>query len=255
MPERIRSKKVKIDSAEVARFFRDRADRSSMLDPVVLMLYQDKDPALAKTRDLHEKETFLRILAPQRGDRVLDLGCGVGRWATAFVGKVERYVGVDPSEPLIEMAREAYGQIQGFSFLVSAAEDENLRSIDEAGQFSIIIVAGVLHYLNDDALILALKNVAAMAAPLSRILIRTPIGSQERLTLDGVWSEELQHSYSAIYRSHDEYLAFLDEYLVKEGFCISDDARLFPDNLNNRADTHQHYFLLSRKASASERTS
>ncbi len=40
------------------------------------------------------------------GDRVLDVGCGSGRLAEAFMGKTVSYIGVDACRRLIEIARE-----------------------------------------------------------------------------------------------------------------------------------------------------
>ena len=49
-----------------------------------------------------------------KGRRVLDVGCGTGKWATVLA---ERYGckvwGVDPSPEMIEVARDAYRRASG----------------------------------------------------------------------------------------------------------------------------------------------
>jgi ubiquinone/menaquinone biosynthesis C-methylase UbiE len=44
------------------------------------------------------------------GERVLDLGCGNGRWFPLFQEKKVDYIGIDNSEELIEIAKDKYPQ-------------------------------------------------------------------------------------------------------------------------------------------------
>ncbi len=44
----------------------------------------------------------------EKGEQVLDIGCGPGQWSEFFKEKQARYVGVDFSEKLIEMARKKH---------------------------------------------------------------------------------------------------------------------------------------------------
>jgi len=52
------------------------------------------------------KFLFADFLIP--GERVLDLGCGNGRWFSLFQEKNIDYVGIDSSEKLIEIAKARY---------------------------------------------------------------------------------------------------------------------------------------------------
>ena len=67
----------------------------------LLALY--RTPDVARTR-----EAFLRALAPQPGERVLDVGCGPGFLAGLIadaVGPSGAVTGIDVSEPLLAVAR------------------------------------------------------------------------------------------------------------------------------------------------------
>ena len=49
------------------------------------------------------------MVMPARGERVLDLGCGVGASIGFLPGEIS-YVGIDVSAPYIEAARAKYGE-------------------------------------------------------------------------------------------------------------------------------------------------
>ncbi len=51
---------------------------------------------------------FEEVLIP--GDKVLDLGCGNGRWFEVFQKQGIQYVGIDNSEKLIKIAQEKHSQ-------------------------------------------------------------------------------------------------------------------------------------------------
>jgi len=61
-------------------------------------------------REIWEETKFLfkDYLVP--AERVLDLGCGNGRWFPLFQEKKADYIGVDNSEKLIKIAKERYPQ-------------------------------------------------------------------------------------------------------------------------------------------------
>ena len=246
MPDRIHGDRIRIDDGQVQRFFSDRARRSETLDPAVAMLYQDSNPELAQSRDRHEKETLLPLLQPTDQDRVLDIGCGLGRWTEALADRVALYVGTDPTAPLIDVARRRNAGRENVAFHVCGAEQVSLEALSQPTGFTTILIAGVLHYLNDDVCEAAFRNALACAADRSRLLVRTPIGIDGRFTLRDVWSEELEHDYSAIYRSRSEYQDIFDSIFLPAGFRLTEDFALYADALNNRAETRQHVFLLQR---------
>ena len=97
MGNRVRAKSIDIDSGETKKFF---DSRTKMKFPYLYNYtnYQDKHPELVLQRDSHEKRKILPILGITKGKRVLDIGCGVGRWADSVLSNGGIYLGVDYSE-------------------------------------------------------------------------------------------------------------------------------------------------------------
>jgi len=62
----------------------------------------------ARTRGFVWKELDFLIKYTTQGDKVLDLGCGNGRYFEVFKDKNIEYIGVDNSEKLIEIAKQNY---------------------------------------------------------------------------------------------------------------------------------------------------
>lgn len=48
----------------------------------------------------------MRDLAPWRGRRLVDLGCGTGFWLPGYAGEAATVIGVEPDETLLERARD-----------------------------------------------------------------------------------------------------------------------------------------------------
>ena len=94
----------------------------------------------SKRREVWEEMKFLfdNYLVP--GERVLDLGCGNGRWFRVFENKSVEYFGVDFSEKLIEIAKKNYpnGKFQ-------VADALNLPFPDN--YFDKIYSIAVLHHI------------------------------------------------------------------------------------------------------------
>lgn len=83
------------------------------------------------------------MVQPSSGERILDIGCGVGASAK-FVPDDVSYVGLDVSEPYIETARARYGKRATFICAdVDSVDPSNIGIFDRAFCF------GVLHHLSD----------------------------------------------------------------------------------------------------------
>lgn len=83
------------------------------------------------------------------GTRVLDLGCGVGRWSRLLAGRGAIVTGVDISPTMIAEARRraaAEGVGARCDFRVS-----NLNALDVEGEFDLILGVTVLQHILDPA--------------------------------------------------------------------------------------------------------
>jgi len=242
--QRITGNKIVIDSDQIKEFFRGRAEKYNPACAVVSMLYQDHDPSLAQQRDKVEKEVILPILRLKKTDRVLDIGCGIGRWAEVISPRVSFYHGVDMVEELINIARERTRDLKNVTFQIVSAEKVE-RDILPSSEFDLIILAGVLHYMNDRDFEKTLKGIKSYSRINSRIMIRGPVAIDKRLSLDKFWSEELKSEYSAIYRTKKELLEAFEKFLPE--FDLKIGKTLFSPELNNRTETMPYVFLLERK--------
>jgi ubiquinone/menaquinone biosynthesis C-methylase UbiE len=244
--KRIYGRKVDISSQNVHEFFEQRARGYNPTSPLTSVLYQDKTPEVAEYRDALEKETVVPLLNLDGTQRVLDVGCGIGRWADVLHDKVNSYYGLDFSAGLIDIAKKRC-KTTNVHFMVGAADDLGSGQISDLGSFDRIIVAGLLIYMNDYKVTRALEGLAKVAGPSCLLYIREPLAIEKRLTLDKFWSEDLNTEYSAIYRTYDEMMALITENLLSAGFTIQIFSPLYEkDSLNNRRETKQFYFILNR---------
>ena len=234
-------KKPKIDNGNIVNFFNIRAGKIEELDPLRVVMYQDGNPKLVIQRDIAEKEILLPKLKLDNNTRILDVGCGTGRWVDSLGDSFKHYHGIDIGSGFINYARNKFKN-NNIKFSVNKIENLSLEVLEEDEKFNLLLCMGVLIYLNDDDLIRALKSINEMMSANSRLVFREPIAMFERLTLIDEYSEEMQQKYSAIYRTQAELLSFFILYLNK--FNIMECDVLFDDSLNNRKDTQQHYFIL-----------
>lgn len=240
---RITSDKVKIDYEKIKAHLETRAQKYNEQYPYVTTMYQDQNPQLTADRTLAETKKILPKLGLTSSSRVLDIGCGIGRWADAIEENIDYYFGTDYVEDFVKIARERNKQKKNFNFEAISALDLLDYYLQEHIQpFNCCIIAGVLVYLNDDDVEKLLNSLPKMLTPGARFFLREPMGVENRLTLKDFYSEELSHDYNAIYRSVNEYKALL---LKNNKFDIVEADWLFEDkSFNNRKETRQYYFLL-----------
>ena len=81
---------------------------------------------------------------------VLDIGCGIGQYASVTSG---RYVGVDLNEPYVEHARRRRGDDRHTFRCVDAVE---LVAEDE--RFDLVLMVDFLHHLPDEAAVSVLET-------------------------------------------------------------------------------------------------
>jgi 2-polyprenyl-6-hydroxyphenyl methylase/3-demethylubiquinone-9 3-methyltransferase len=102
---------------------------------------------------------FEKVLGGYSGKRILDIGCGGGIFAEAAARAGASIVGIDPSKPSIEVAREhARSQGLDIDYRIGFAEQMDL---DE--QFHSVMAVDVLEHVND--LDVTLENCARVLRP------------------------------------------------------------------------------------------
>ena len=80
---RFKEGKVALDTDAVRQFFEQRGMSINAEHPLTSILYQDSHPEIAAERDLYERNLITPLLDLRPDSAVLDIGCGIGRWASA----------------------------------------------------------------------------------------------------------------------------------------------------------------------------
>lgn len=236
-----------IDYKETQRFFKNRARKFQPNNPYSVTMYQDNNADLVRERNHKEMEKLYPLLRLDKNSRVLDVACGIGRWADAIEGTIEEYCGVDFSSELIEIARKRNGKKNYHFYIGGVYEIEDILRRNRCGKYNVILLIGILMYLNDKDMGNALEQIGKVCEEHATICIREPIGIWERLTLKDFYSEELEDNYNAIYRTREEMSKMFHDTLSKKGFQIREEGFLFGGtNLNNRRETAQYYYILER---------
>lgn len=234
--------KPKIDNASILEFFDTRAKKINTLDHLRVVMYQDNNPDLVVHRDVVEKDILLPKLKLDDKARILDVGCGTGRWLDSLDDNFAYYHGIDISKGFISYAQNKFKYRNNIRFSVASVNNLSLEILEEKEKFTQLLCIGVLMYLNDEDLIRALQCINDMMDNNAKLIFREPIALVERLTLINEYSEDMQQSYSAIYRTKDELIGFFNLYVKR--FRVSNFNKLFDDKLNNRKETQQYYFIL-----------
>lgn len=82
---------------------------------------------------------LIELLAPQRGERILDLGCGTGHLTNQIAGAGARVTGLDISQAMIEQARRNYPDLE---FVQADAADFRF-----AEPFDAVFSNAALHWI------------------------------------------------------------------------------------------------------------
>ena len=104
-------------------------------------LYRD-----TSTHQTTQGKELIELLTPQKGMKVLDLGCGTGYLASIWadlVGTTGSVIGVDPDEGRIKLAVEKYSDRDNLKFCKGSTYDFPQQEYD------VIFCNLVLHWVKD----------------------------------------------------------------------------------------------------------
>lgn len=120
--------------------------------------------------DLEQRRALAPWLRVSPGTRVLDVGCGVGRWSRLLASRGAWVTGVDISPTMIaEARRRALEQGVGAQCRFDISD---LAALEVEGQFDLVLGVTVLqHILDPDALRAALRRMVARVAPAGRLVL------------------------------------------------------------------------------------
>jgi SAM-dependent methyltransferase len=110
-----------------------------------------------------------RYIVAERGNRVIDIGCGSAKWLN-FLPVVE-YCGFDPNPHYIKSAKNRFRDVPGCTFLCATVDE---AVVDTLPKFDIALALGVLHHLDDAAVIRLAKLAKAALKDKGRLILVDP---------------------------------------------------------------------------------
>jgi SAM-dependent methyltransferase len=131
--------------------------------------------------ELCQRLALARWLDVAPGTRVLDVGCGVGRWSRLLAARGALVTGIDLSATMIQEATRrarAAGVASRCRFLV-----QDFADLEVAGRFDLVLSVTVLqHILETEAVHAALRRVMRHLAPGGRLvaLEAAPVSNASR---------------------------------------------------------------------------
>lgn len=224
-----------INSDKVKDFFNKRANKDVESD-LSIVLFQDKENSEKRN---NEENKLVTEKIDFTDKKVIEIGCGIGRWAEFFHGKCSSYLGLDYSENLIDIAKKSH-DFKDCNFQVMSAFDIKIDELLIEPPFDILLISKVLMYINDEDLAILIDEVNEITSEDKQVFITEPISRMEsRLTLKDFYSNELEADYNAIYRTENEYREFFKKLNCNE----INSYNIFMD-LNERTETQYKSFVM-----------
>lgn len=231
MQTRVYTDKINIDNNSTKEFWQKRANNINNLQTV--LLGSDNTGSEQNIRNENEKRIVEKIVEKIQNPGILDIGCGIGRWAENLQNKFEYYVGVDFSEGFINYASKKFTNFSNVKFY-----NNSILNLDKdilTSRFNLIICTGI----NDENISNIFKAFRQVSP--EYLYIQESISLMEgRLTLNKFESKDLKTDYSAIYRTKQEY----EEYFKTNAFNIIKTDLLLDNKSGAREETNAQYWIL-----------
>jgi SAM-dependent methyltransferase len=122
-------------------------------------------------RNLEQAEQFnhwvFSEIAPHLGDRVLEVGCGIGNFTALLAEHCRRVVGLDISEEYVSLARNRFSDHDQ----VEVLQKDIMEGTCE-GSFDTVVMLDVLEHIDDD--VGALRHIAQSLVPGGDLVVKVP---------------------------------------------------------------------------------
>jgi ubiquinone/menaquinone biosynthesis C-methylase UbiE len=152
--------------------------------------YQETTQDLQTRIDIHSKyggrdidAWMLELLAPEKGSRILDVGCGAGKQCRAFyrhlAGEVE-ITGGDVSPELLAQARELNAELGGRLTIIDL--DFNTRFPLDDDAFDLVSCCFAIYYAED--IPFTIGEMHRVVRPGGRLFTTGPMPENKRLFYD-----------------------------------------------------------------------
>jgi len=164
----------------------------------------------ARVRMEAEREALLLVLSPllTSTSRVLELGCGTGRWTRILAPHVGFVDAWDYSEGLLQLARKKTEEVglENVSYSQGSVQD-----VIGVGTYDLVLSVALLHYLSEEQFVGAMRVVRQNVPVGGHAVFRETFGVVRRFELHGFYSATLDQPYHAVYRTVRELTAALGD--------------------------------------------
>lgn len=152
-------------------------------------------------------ESLLKLLAPQKGEFILDLGCGTGQLTQQIAAAGAEVIGIDYAPTMIEQAQKNYPDLK---FSVADA-----RSFEFSQPFDAIFSNAALHWVKEPKLVI--KCIWQVLKPGGRFVAEFGGKGNVQAIVEALEST-IQISQNPWYfPSIAEYATLLEQ----QGFCVT----------------------------------
>ncbi len=230
---RIYDTKVDINTQNTVDFYNERAKRAAEMEcPYTAVLLGDQNPDHAAKWDVFEKANIMPLLKISEENAVLDIGCGMGRWAESVIPLAGYYLGADFSSEMVNIAKKrCVFEAKEYDFISASFQGVvNLTGVELKRKFDRVIIGGVCMYINDSDLKMCIDGLNDLLDEHCIMYFTETVALEKRLTLDSCPSEALKTTYDVIYRTPTEYNEYY-KTLTDKGFKII--KQDFLPHLNN----------------------
>ena len=192
---------------DTKQFWHNRALRNSDFVHSLSNLSEDETYA----REKHDSEYCLikSVLSFFDGKFIntLDYGAGTCQWSNILSPFSSHIVATDTSSSMLDLGKKYCNDVGVSNISFMSGDNINSNLIDlYSNSFDLVFVSGVILYMKDHEFVEFLHMLSLILKSGAYIFLREPVGTSSRVTLDNVFSQELNSSYSAIYRTESEII-------------------------------------------------
>jgi 2-polyprenyl-3-methyl-5-hydroxy-6-metoxy-1,4-benzoquinol methylase len=160
-----------------------------------------------------EDRDFYLALAPSHAIDILDLGCGTGLLCNAYAAQGHRVAGVDPAQPMLDVARlKPHGK--NVEWVCASAQDFRSEK-----RFDLIIMTGHAFqvFLTDEDITAVCKTMQHHLKPEGRVVFET---RNPAINWEARWDREINpsksHRFEMVSRKNDAIAFDMHYHIDKE---------------------------------------
>ena len=121
---RVYNKTIKINEKDVLNFWIKRAKTDGIRAVLLGNQNSEKEKLLLNNQEKTLLEFFLRSAAINSEKySILDIGCGMGRWAQNFTNQIQSYTGIDITNDFIIKNKEKFKACKNINFYTMSIEN------------------------------------------------------------------------------------------------------------------------------------